>query len=260
MTKASRYNIETEHSDFILLYNALTNALLPISYKDYAVIETLMENLPVFSKKFPDLYRAFQNSGFIIEEDFDELAYIRLQNKRRVYLNTDYRITINPTLDCNLRCWYCSVTYAGAEHYKERMSDETVENLKNHIRYLVENQKANSILLDWFGGEPMMFYDEVIQPISDFAKKITAEHNVNFRQQMTTNGTLFNEKRVREMTEAKFNFFQIPIDGNERYHNLIKRYSDKSGSYRNVVNNINLIADLMIDVFITVRINYSARI
>jgi uncharacterized protein len=257
--KVSKYNIEVEHSDCLLLYNTLTNALLPISYKDYATVETLMENLSVFEEKFPDLYAAFRKSGFIIDTDFDELEYIKLQNKRRIYLNNDYRITINPTLDCNLRCWYCSVTHAGAEHYSDRMSDETVASIINHIRYLVKNKKANSILLDWFGGEPMMYYDEVIRKIASSAKEIAEEHNVNFRQQMTTNATLFNEERIRELAEGKCNFFQIPIDGNEQHHNLIKRYSDKRGTYRDVVKNINLIAENIPNVFITMRINYDKQ-
>jgi uncharacterized protein len=257
--KVSKYNIEVEHADCMLLYSALRDKLLPIGFKEYAVVETLMEHLPAFSEKFPDLYAAFKKSGFIVASDFDELAYIKLQNKRRIYAHKDYHITINPTLDCNLKCWYCSVSYAGAKHNKERMADETVEALKKHIENLVLHQQAGSILLDWFGGEPMLYYDEVIRKISDFAKEITAEHKVTLRQQMTTNATLFNEERIREMAEAKFKFFQIPIDGNEYRHNLIKRYPNKNGSYRDVVNNINLIAEMTPNVSITVRINYDKQ-
>jgi len=46
MEKVSKYNVEVEHSDCMLLYNGLTDALFPLSYKDYAAIETLMEHLP----------------------------------------------------------------------------------------------------------------------------------------------------------------------------------------------------------------------
>ena len=47
--KVSIYNIETEHTDCMLLYNALTDKLLPTSFENYAVIETLLEHLPEFS-------------------------------------------------------------------------------------------------------------------------------------------------------------------------------------------------------------------
>ena len=159
--KVSRYNIEVEYDKGILLYNTLTNKILPISFADYAVIETLMEHLPTFRDKFPNLYTSFRQSGFILSPDFDELEYIKLQNKRCVSLNRDYHLTINPTLDCNLKCWYCSVGYAGAICDRERMSDATIQGLMNHIDKLATQQKVNSLLLDWFGGEPMMYFDQV---------------------------------------------------------------------------------------------------
>jgi uncharacterized protein len=255
----SKYNVEIEYDNGILLYNSLTDKLLPINYPDYAVIETLMEHIPEFERQYPDLFQAFQNSGFIIPSDFDELAYIRLQNKRCVFINKDYHITINPTLDCNLKCWYCSVDYAGTQHQKERMSDETIDSLKKHIENLVFQQKANSVSLDWFGGEPLMYFDEVISKVSEYAKRVTAENNVNFRQQITTNATLLNESRIKQMKEMNFDFFQIAIDGNEKRHNQIKFYVDKHGSYRDVVNNINLIAEIIPNINIALRINYDKQ-
>jgi uncharacterized protein len=58
------------------------------------------------------------------------------------------------------------VSYAGAKHNRERMSDETIVALNNHIQDLVVQRKAHSILLDWFGGEPMMYFDDVINNIN----------------------------------------------------------------------------------------------
>lgn len=150
--KVSRYNIEVEYKDNFLLFNTLTNKLLPVNYRDYAVVETLLENLPVFQDMYPNLYEAFKKSGFIVAADFDELAYIKLQNKKSIFMNKDYHLTINPTLDCNLRCWYCSVSYAGTKHNKERMSDEVINSLNEHIKDLVIQEKAHSILLDWLYG------------------------------------------------------------------------------------------------------------
>jgi len=40
--KVSMYNIEVEHRDCMLLYNALTDALLPVSYEEYAIIKALV--------------------------------------------------------------------------------------------------------------------------------------------------------------------------------------------------------------------------
>ncbi len=84
--KVSRYNIEVEYKDSLLLYNTLTNKLLPVNCKDYAVIETLLENLPVFHDMYPDLYEAFKKSGFIVAANFDELALFK-EKMIDLYLN-----------------------------------------------------------------------------------------------------------------------------------------------------------------------------
>ena len=257
--KVSNYNIEVEHTDCMLLYNALTNALLPVSFKDYAVIETLLEHLPEFSDKYPELYAAFQRSGFIIDAEFDELSYIKLQNKRRIYTHNNYRITINPTLDCNLKCWYCSVGYTGAKYNRERMSDETVAALNSHIQILATQQKAQSILLDWFGGEPLLYYDEVISKVFAFAQPLLFANNVELQQHITTNATLLNKERILQMKDWGFISCQIPIDGNEHHHNLIKYDQDKQGTYRKVVDNINLLTELIPTIYITLRINYDKQ-
>ena len=257
--KLSNYNFEVEHDEHVLLYNGLSDKLLPVSYEEFSALETLLEHLDVFEKMYPDLFNAFKKAGFIIDGDFDELAFIRLQNKKTVYNNRDYHITINPTLDCNLKCWYCSVDYAGTKHDKSHMSSETIEALKNHIMSLIVDRKADSILLDWFGGEPTMFYDEVIKPISLAIIPEIEKYGINFKQQITSNGTLFNEERLREMKEFKFNFFQISTDGNEKQHNKVKYFADKSGSYKKVFENINLITDILPNAAVILRINYDKQ-
>lgn len=257
--KVSRYNIEIEYNDCILLYNSLSNNLIPISIKDYTVVETLMDYLPEFLNKYPQLYRTFKKSGFIVSLDFDELAYIKFQNNKYVYGNSNYKITINPTLDCNLKCWYCSVEYAGAKHNCEQMDDNTVNALNNHIKRLIKSNNAKSIQLDWFGGEPMMHYEDILLKISRYAYTIALENDIAFQQHATTNATLLNKERICQLKDLNFTSFQIPIDGNEQRHNQIKYFKSKQGSYANVVNNINLLAEIIPNVRIILRINYDRQ-
>ena len=75
--KVSNYNIEVGYDKGIILYNSYTDKMMPMSYKDFSIVETLMENLFVFEEKYPLLYRSFVNSGFIIQDDMDELALIK---------------------------------------------------------------------------------------------------------------------------------------------------------------------------------------
>ncbi|MCD8179319.1 MAG: radical SAM protein [Tannerellaceae bacterium] len=176
--------------------------------------------------EYPLLYEELKKAGFIINESFDELDYIKLQNKRIIYTEKDYHITINPTLDCNLTCWYCSTEYNEAKH-NGGMTLEMVENLKAHIKNILLEEKATSLHLDWFGGEPMMYFDEVIDPIAEYSYKLTKENKVKFTQHITTNATLIDESKIQRMKELNFTSFQIPIDGNEKRHNKIKFFNNK---------------------------------
>ena len=260
MDKVSYYNFEIEHLNGILLYNSLTDKIFPMSFKEYSVIETLMENLPVFQSEYPLLYNGLKKAGYIIPDDLDEYAFIKFENMKRVFKNTDYHLTINPTLDCNVRCWYCSVVSEGAKHYKERMNNNTIMALIKHIELLAQ-KRPNKIILDWFGGEPLMYFDEVIKTISDRALAISSNLNIPFRQQITTNAILLNKDMIEYMKQAKFNFFQISIDGNEKRQDLIKRYPNpnKHGTYRDVISNINLLCEIIPNINICLRINYDKK-
>lgn len=258
MDKVSQYNFRVEYNNNILLYNTLTNALICLTKIEYEEIQYLMENITELKNEYPILYKRFKEVGFIIEEDLNELNYIKLQNNLQVYASNYYHITINPTLDCNLKCWYCSTEFAQAQHCGG-MNKEVIDNIIAHFKYIIENQKATRIHLDWFGGEPSMYFDEVIEPISSYVNELVIKNNVAFTQHITTNATLFDTARIQRMRELNFTSFQIPIDGNEKRHNLIKHFENKEGSYKQVINSINMIAEAIPDVKITLRINYDLQ-
>ena len=61
---------------------------------------------------------------FIIDDDVNELEILRIRNREAVR-NQSYQLIINPTLECNFRCWYCY-----ENHKKGHMNETTVENIK----------------------------------------------------------------------------------------------------------------------------------
>lgn len=258
MDKTSYYNTKINHNNRVLLYNTLTDSLMSLTAEEFSTISELFEDLQTFKGEYPMLYEELKESGFIVNQDYNELDYIKLQNKRRIYGENSYHITINPTLDCNVACWYCSTEYANATH-NGGMSPDVINNVIAHIRNVIQKQKAAAFHLDWFGGEPLMYFDKVIKPISTSANKLTKESGVKFTQHITTNATLINVDRIKYMRDLNFTSFQIPIDGNEKRHNKIKYFENKEGTYRKVIENINLITDIIPDVFIILRINYDKQ-
>lgn len=258
MNKLSRYNLVISYENFKLMYNTLCNSLVCYTLSEYEVIKELLGCLALFEKEYPTLFYGLKSAGFIVDEGNDELEMVRSANRRIVFDKEYCHLTVNPTLDCNLTCWYCSTEYAKAAHCG-RMSDETVEKVKRHISYLIEQQRIKRFHLDWFGGEPLMYFNEVVDPISSFAVNLCMKYDVRFTQHVTSNSTLITEEMAERMRELKFTSFQITLDGNEEHHNKIKFFADKSGTYRNVIYSINTVCEKIPSACVILRINFDKK-
>lgn len=257
MDKISFYNISVPFEGHSLLYNTMSDSLIAFTNEEYSVIKSLFDNLAAFNEEYPLLYSEMKKAGFIID-DYNEKELVKFNNKLCVYENHSYHLTINPTLDCNLRCWYCSIEYAQAIHHGG-MSQSIVNSLKKHIDYLVTKIRIPALHLDWFGGEPLMFYEEVIRPIAFYAKEITTAKGVVLTQHVTTNATLLNEGMMSEMQSLNFTSFQIPLDGNAEHHDTIKFTNTNKGTFDIVVQNLNLLPKIIPNAHITLRINYDKK-
>lgn len=259
MDKISFYNIVIPYKNYKLVYNSLSNSMVCLTESEYdSIFHYLMKDLESFSDEYKKLYAHFKKCGFIVDGDFDEFEYIKLMNTKIVFENQKHHITINPTLDCNLNCWYCSTEYAKAVHHGF-MSEETVDALKKHISFLINDKRIPALHLDWFGGEPLMYFTEVVEPIARYAFALASENNVLFTQHATTNSVLMTEEMIKRMADVHFTSYQITLDGNEHRHDIIKHNADKSGTFKKVINNINLLAEMIPNVSITLRINYDKK-
>lgn len=254
MKEASRYNIWEEN----VLYNSFTDQLITFLESEVPDVTYLLNNLDEFEEEYPELFDSFQKFGFIKDVDFDELEYILFQNRKVVFNSEHYHLTINPTLQCNYKCWYCCVEDQGTVYRKERMNDHTIEKLKMHIKYMIEKEHISSLLLDWFGGEPLMYFYEVIYPISLYAKSLCISHGVQLTSHITTNAYFIDYQMLATFKEINVSSFQIPVDGGRRKHNSVKNHNGL-GHFDKIMNNINSICEHMDDVSVVVRINYDLQ-
>ena len=88
MDKISFYNIEVAYGNYILLYNNLTDQLVCFTKEEFSVIGKLLQDLQMFNGEYPLLFEELKKSGFIENENYDELEYIKLQNKRCIFANS----------------------------------------------------------------------------------------------------------------------------------------------------------------------------
>lgn len=201
------------------------------------------------------LYENLVACGFIINEEDNEFSkLIHRRNQEVFYNNNSYRLTILPTLECNFRCWYCY-----EKHIQGRMTLEVSEKVKKYVDYIIENTPIFNFQLDWFGGEPLLYFNEVVYRISQYVKGLTEERNIQFSNSMTTNGYLINDDTIEKLNEIKLNTFQITLDGYREVHDKNRHPVKQSGSYHEIIQNINKICSFVSDANITIRINYTNK-
>ena len=124
---------------------------------------------------------------------------------------------------------------------------------------MIDKEKIESLHLEWFGGEPFLYFKDVVTPISEYAIQKCSEANISFINSSTTNGYFLSEDVIKKCGELKFRHFQITLDGNKQSHDKVKFQNGCESTFSHVLNNINRLITLNRDVIMFLRINYTHR-
>jgi uncharacterized protein len=250
----SKYNIWVDN----ILYNSFTDKAIAFEDNEIEDIHFYLKHLKKFETDYSKIFDDFVKLGFVKNATFNELDHILFQNKKITLCNKNYHLTINPTLQCNYKCWYCCVEDQNTFYEKRGMDEATVEKIKKHIKYMVEEEHIAELYLDWFGGEPLMYFKDIVYPLSIYAFELCKSNNIPFRSHVTTNAYFIDLEMINAFNEIHLNNFQIPIDGDEKKHNAVKNHNGE-GHYSRILKTINDICENMIDAKIIMRINYDKQ-
>lgn len=250
--KSSRYNILVQHEGKKILFNGLSGAMLELDTDTLDCYNKHQSNPDEMKLESPAFFDALKKTKIFINDDFDEMEHIRKRNQKAVYEDKHFELTINPTMDCNFKCWYCYES-----HVPGKMSEETRDSVIKMLENLISEKKISGVHLSWFGGEPLMAFDEVIYPIGRKVKDLCETHNLPLTSHITTNAFILDERRAHKMNEIGLNSFQITLDGNEERHNKV-RFLKGNGrpTFERVVRNINVLLRTIESVSIGLRINF----
>lgn len=150
-------------------------------------------------------------------------------------------ITFVVTEDCNLRCKYCYISHKSSN---KRMKFETAQRFLDYI-LTADITVANSVIIDFFGGEPMLEI-RLIDQISDYFKIRAYELGHpwawNYRFNFATNGVNYSSPAVQDYIKKNYGKVSIgiSIDGIREKHDLNRIFPDGSGSYDVIEKNIPL--------------------
>ena len=133
--------------------------------------------------------------------------------------------------DCNLRCKYC---FASTGDFGTGRKIMPIEVAKKAIDFVIERSGARkNIELDFFGGEPLMAWDTVIQTV-DYARSREKETGKHFRFTITTNGLLLDADKIDYINENMDNVV-LSLDGRAETNDHFRKTVNGGGSYDIIV-------------------------
>ncbi|MCR5271328.1 MAG: radical SAM protein [Prevotella sp.] len=249
--KESIYNYYVQHGDKCIFFNGLSKRFFTSSLRTQPMFEAILHNPDNYVEKYGKFIEKVKKDGFILEDEQDEYQ-LAMDNYKKDTLPNTYKLMILPTYACNLSCWYCL-----QDHRSIHMSEETVKKAKLHIKkYLISN-KIKYFYLTWFGGEPLLKYDIVVD-ISSYSKELCSELGIVFHNSITTNSLLLNKERISKLNDCGVDAYQITLDGSREEHNKVKSLPKKD-TFLMALNNIVDILTISKEAYVILRINYSER-
>lgn len=236
---------------YYLLFNSLNDKYLILKYfHKQQLANCLISEVENNDSTF---YNLLLNEKFIVEDNVDEINILKNVIQKSNHDLSTYTLIINPTLNCNFRCWYCYENHVE----NTRMIDSTLEFVKKHISLITEREELKKMELSFFGGEPLLFYTETVLPLMKYSKLRCLEKDIILHIEFTTNGYLLSKQIINSMKEFPISHFQVTLDGYREDHNKVRTSADKEGSYDRIVSNIKML--LRNDIPVILRINYTAK-
>lgn len=232
-----------------LLYNAFTDMYLVLSQKLHEVLEQQSDDY--IQERFPKFYEQLLTTGCFIEDSVNEVTLLSNRIHQMDHSDSTYQLCINPTINCNFKCWYCY-----EEHIpKSKMQPDTLERVKKHITSIIEGQNIERFDLSFFGGEPLLYFKEVVHPVMQHCNTVCADKGIATTISFTSNGYLINDDMLLILKDNKVDYFQITLDGNKEQHNKVRYPFVGGDSYDKIVTNIKRLIGIGVKVLL--RINYT---
>ncbi|MCL1934292.1 MAG: radical SAM protein [Candidatus Azobacteroides sp.] len=251
--KYSQYNSIIPYRDKYALYNAFEKKMIFLDpeLKNILVRET-QSGIDNLINIHPDFYNYLLENNFLVKDDINEVEEVKKivyaidENKNTFYL------TINPTINCNFKCWYCYET-----HIKQsKMNTDIINRINKLILKIAQEDDIEEFNLAFFGGEPLLYFEKTVIPIINNFVPIMKSFNKQFTIGFTTNGYLINDRFINFFNEKQLKpHFHITLDGYRENHDKVRFATQTKGSYSTIIDNIKKLVEN--EMFVRVRINFT---
>lgn len=252
MLRPSKYNIVKKSANRIIIFNTVTGKKVSGEEGDY-IFELISRRGTYIDEADFKNSRKFIEDGFLVPANRDEFKEVT-NIYRQILEDNVLELTIIVTDGCNFKCGYC---------YQEERDFIYIDGntLNSVLKYIEkEGHKYRLVRINWFGGEPMLAFDRII----DFMERcmvICKKCKVGLVSGMTTNGYLLTSDKMNTLIKHKVFLFQITLDGSRNTHNRLRPHRYNDDSYEVIINNLKTICKHVKQYYeIVVRINLTKSI
>ncbi len=247
--KPSRFNAHTTGPDgTLILYNSFTGHRCGIPPAAAQLANRYISQVGA-PGPLDRVGEYLLKKGYIVEESVDENARHDIRYSRYQFRTDMLELILLPSEECNFRCVYCS-----QEFKRDNMLPEVQEGVRNLV--LGKIAKLKGLNVSWFGGEPMLGYDDVIQELAPFFKEVATKHDVHFFSSMTTNGYLVTPERAEKMLNWGIRHYQITVDGTGEDHDQHRPLADGGPTFQRIMDNLISLKGRPDDFRVTLRVNF----
>lgn len=247
--KYSKYNFIIKDGNKYILYNALSDQIVLLLPAIHALYLEHRNHVDDLKHVHPNLYIYLIKKSAIVEDSLNETEFVVERWKQRLENSRTFCFTINPTMSCNMNCWYCYETKD-----KGHMDEDIIRKLEKCVERVCQNSHYDTISFSFFGGEPLLYFDKVVSPLIQNFKLLCKKYEKGIKLHFTTNGYLINQHIFDEISDISTSF-QITLDGNSETHNKVKKVKGYPNSYTKIVENIK--SCLFHQCHTTVRLNFT---
>jgi uncharacterized protein len=237
-----------------LITNFENNNQIVVSNKLRPFLKNIGSSYHHLINTFPEIASRLRKCDIILPNSINELERVITKRNTERSDSSIYHLIINPTLDCNVSCWYCYEAHVADSKMTIEVAEAICMNFKKH--FLDKSYKM--LKLSFFGGEPLL-RKATIQYLIAEADKFCKENSLELLIDITTNATLFTTSFLTFLSNFTCRF-QITLDGHEAQHNDVKKFKSGLGNpYRLTLKNIHRIQKFIPNSYVCVRINFDAN-
>lgn len=247
--KHSYYNFQVDIDGKHYLYNTISDSFVEISGQ---ILELFVEGR--FNNINKNDLNLLIDRHYVIPDDYDEYSFLEKQYEDAIK-SKDYFLTLLPTLDCNVHCWYCFER----KIKNSRMHKVVKDSIIKHIELLLSEDSTRHFYIELFGGEPLLHFEEDLFPLLNDIQRLIKLYGSDVSFIFVTNGICLTDRNIELLKHFKVNF-QISIDGYKGKHDTVKKIEghENESTYDIVMNNLQSLF-MNIDTHVNLRINYDNK-